>query len=127
MPQSDPFDLKSLRLSETVSKSLSTKQPPRHRPGEQFLKGPIPWQWLLEAARLRGKALHIALLLWKTAGCRKSRNVRFCLSQAKSMGMHLDTARRGLRQLAKAGLIEISHRPGQGFEVSLSEVEPEGM
>jgi hypothetical protein len=55
--------------------------PPRHRQGEKFLKGPLPWGWLERAFRLRGKALHVALLLWYKAGCRNKRTVPFSLSR----------------------------------------------
>jgi hypothetical protein len=41
---------------------------PRHRPGEKFLRGPIPWKWLIRAGRLPGKALQVGLLLWQAAG-----------------------------------------------------------
>ena len=89
MKYPDSFDLEALRLSgeevETLAKR-TTKRPPRHRPGEAFLKGPIPWRWLVAAARLPGKALQVSLLLWKEAGCRKSRVVTFCLARGAEMG-----------------------------------------
>jgi hypothetical protein len=129
MRQSDSFDLDSLRLSPKLRSSLSeaVSRPPRHRDGEPFLKGPVPMNWLARAGQLPGKALHVAVLLWKTAGCRRSRTVRFCLSQGEVMGMHPNTARRALRRLAKAGLIEISHRSGQGLVVTLLEIESKEM
>jgi hypothetical protein len=123
MSQNDRFDPNFLGLSDTILRSVSasTKRPPRHRHGEAFLKGPVPWLWIEKAAQLPGKALHVGILLWQSAGCRKSRSVHFCLARAVSLGMHLNSARRALRRLAKAGLIEIHHRPGQGLEVTLLE------
>jgi hypothetical protein len=98
------------------------KHPPRHRPGERFLKGPVPWTWLGRACRLPGKALHVGLLLWVEAGCRKSRTVPFCLTRAAELGLHPDTFKRGLRALAGAGLVTINDRPGRSAEVTLLDV-----
>jgi hypothetical protein len=124
MPISDPFDPQALRLTETDSiplrKSPSTKLP-RHRPGGAFLKGPIPWTWLEQAGRLPGKALHVAVLLWKEAGCRKSPTIRFCLAHAAGLRMSPDTARRGLRSLKAAGLVTVRHLAGRCCEVTLLE------
>jgi hypothetical protein len=56
----------------------ATRQPtkrtrlPRHRAGEEFLRGPIPLAWLLRACRLSPKALAVALALWFKAGMSKN-------------------------------------------------------
>jgi hypothetical protein len=120
--QPDPFDVQSLRLPQAGLAALQSRtpvRPPRHRRGEKFLKGPIPWVWLERAFGLRGKALQVALLLWFEAGCRKSRTVRLCLSGHLPTGLNRQSARRGLRALAGAGLVRIAHAPGQGLEVTL--------
>jgi len=101
-----------------------SRRPPRHRQGDQFLKGPIPWLWLEQAFRLPGKALHVALLLWKEAGCRRSRTVWLCLSGQMPAGLNEQSARRGVRQLAAAGLVTIRYRPGCGLEVTLNDASP---
>jgi hypothetical protein len=102
------------------------RKPPRHRRGEPFLKGPIPWQWLQRALTLPGKALHVALLLWKEAGCRGSRTVPFRLARTAELGIHPDTAKRGLRALAKAGLLSVQYHPGRALEITLLDMEPPG-
>ena len=71
-PMTDPFDPAVLTLPR-VATLPPPNRPPRHRSGEKFLKGPIPWAWLQRAFLLPGKALHVALLLWREAGCRRSR------------------------------------------------------
>src|SRR5262245_56577516 len=104
---SDPFDVEALRAPEVDVGALAKRpprRPPRHRQGEKFLKGPIPWTWLERALPLPGKALHVALLLWREAGCRRCRTVRFCLRGALPAGLSRQSARRGLRRLADAGL-----------------------
>lgn len=94
---------------------------PRHRPGEAFLKGPIPWDWLQAAMELPGRALHVALLLWKEAGCLYRRTVRFRLSGAVPFCGSVYSARRGVRALEAAGLVSISRLPGRSLEVTLLE------
>lgn len=123
----EPFNPDALRLGGMDVQALVNRpktKPPRHRPGGAFLKGPIPWPWLLWAGRLPGKALHVALILWQEAGCRKSRKVRFRLTQAKDLGMHPDTARRGLRALEAAKLVTIHRQPGQCLEVTILDSPP---
>ncbi len=128
MPPTDPFDPDALRgpaVDLDAIRKVLPKRPPRHRPGEAFLKGPIPWPWLNRALALPGKALHVAVLLWKEAGCRRSRTVRFRLAGTVEYGFHPDTAKRGLRVLAKAGLVSIRWHPGQALEVTLLETDQE--
>ena len=42
-------------------------------PQGRFLKGPVPWLWIVVAAALPGKALLIGLCLWRLAGAMKCR------------------------------------------------------
>jgi hypothetical protein len=122
MPTTDRIDPDTLRASNHDLAALgdhTSTRPPRHRKGELFLKGPIPWIWLLLASRLPGKALQIALLLWKEAGCKNKRTVRFRLKSAAQMGMSIPTARRGLHALAAARLVSIQRLPGQSPKVTL--------
>jgi hypothetical protein len=120
----DPFNVEALRGPQVDLDALRqrpSRKPPRHRQGEKFLKGPIPWIWLERTLPLPGKALHVALLLWKEAGCRRSRTVRLCLSSDLPGGLNRQSARRGLRQLAGAGLVTVRPRPGRGLEVTLND------
>jgi hypothetical protein len=124
MPLSDPFDLGVLRGPQMDLDALRrrpSRKPPRHQQGEAFLKGPIPWRWLSQAGRLPGKALHVALMLWKQAGCQKNRTVRFRLANAAELGIHRGAARRGLRALAEAGLVTICYSVGKALEVTINE------
>jgi hypothetical protein len=77
------------------------------------------------AARLPGKALHVALLLWREVGCTKSRVVKFRLANTAALGMHSDTGKRGLRALLRAGLVGIRYPSGRSLEVTLLEPPPE--
>jgi hypothetical protein len=59
----------------------------RHLPGEMFLKGPVPWDWLVVAGRLKGSALQVGITLWHLSGLARSRTVRFRLSRVEEMGV----------------------------------------
>jgi hypothetical protein len=59
---SDVWDFDQLRLSpETVGTLETRRQPPRHRPGDPFIKGPIPHPWIASACRLPGAGLPDAM------------------------------------------------------------------
>jgi hypothetical protein len=122
----DPFDVEGLRMPGADLAALArqpSRKPPRHRQGEKFLKGPIPWAWLERVFPLSGKALHVALLLWKEAGCRRNRTITLCLSGVLPEGLNRQSARRGLRQLAGAGLVTVRQLPGHGLEVTLNDAQ----
>lgn len=124
MKSDDPYDVDSLRGPEVdlgALRNRRSKKLPRHRQGEKFLPGPIPWAWVDSAGRLRGQALFLALWLWREAVCNKSTTIRFRLAGAPAaLGMHADTAKRNLRALAGAGLVTIQHRPGRALEVTIN-------
>ena len=61
----ETIDLERLGVKAEASLPKKEKLLPRHRQGEKFLKGPIPWDWLTKAAQLPGHALHVALVLWR--------------------------------------------------------------
>jgi hypothetical protein len=121
---SDPFlDLDRLRLNGAFKAAPERKarKPPRHRPGERFLKGPIPWPWLETAARLPGKTLALALWLWREAGWRRRRTFPVCLSRV-GLGVSVYAARRALRALEAAGLVSAVRHAGRCPEVTLLDV-----
>jgi hypothetical protein len=120
--RADPFDVEALRLPADEVAALprrTQRRPPRHRQGQRFLKGPIPWEWLERTFALKGKALHVALLLWQEAGCCNRRSVRLCLRGKLPVGLTRQSARRALRALAGAGLVTIGRLPGRGLEVTI--------
>jgi hypothetical protein len=128
MKDFDPADFRSPAAADLdVLPPRPSKKPPRHRQGEQFLKGPIPWPWLLRAMTLRGRALHVALLVWKESGIRRDRTVHLNISATAKIGIHPDTARRGLQALASAKLVAVTHHPGQALEVTLLETPAENI
>ncbi len=127
MTRGDPYEPDNLRWGGAVLQAEDaaqlSKSPPRHRPGQWFLRGPVPWPWLEAAARLPGKApLAVSLCLWREAGRRHRRTVKVC-STRLALGVSEDVARRALRLLACAKLVQIDRRTGRGLEVTLLDVE----
>jgi hypothetical protein len=123
----EPFDVGSLRLDGETFQSvqLPRQTPPRHRSGELFLKGPVPWLWLGAAARLPGKALALSLCLWREAGRRRRRTVRLCLTRV-GLGVNEQAARRALSSLQEAGLVSAQRRPGRGLQVTINDLPADG-
>jgi hypothetical protein len=109
----EPFHPESFRAGSgplPAAGARASKRPPRHRQGERFLRGPVPWPWLLAAGACTGKALHVALALWHEAGIARSRTIPFRPARAREFGMSRDTARRGLRELERAGRRNTDHQ-----------------
>ena len=116
------LDLDKFRLPPGVSAPPKPKRKPPNYCRSTFLRGPIPWPWLVRAMTLPGRALAVALVLWREAGIRKA--MTFPLSQARLREAAISTqaARRGLRALAMAGLLTIHRPPGRSLEVTILDV-----
>jgi hypothetical protein len=95
------------------------RQPPRHRPGEWFLKGPIPWNWLTIAAQLPGKALHLGIAIWFLSAVKRSRVIKLSPSILATLGVSRYAAYRALLTLEKAGLILVERHLGRKSVVTL--------
>ncbi len=109
--EADPFDPGNFQiLAGTIPPARPSFRPPRHKPGERFLKGPIPWAWVEAAAALPGPALIVGLRVWFEAGIRRSKTVPVNLSCGP---IPRRSAVRGLHALASAGLVSVERRPGK--------------
>ena len=87
--------------------------------GGRFLKGPIPWSWIVAAAALPGRALLVGLCVWRLVGATKSNTLSFGNSDLKPLGIDRATKSRALRELEQAGLIEVTHQRGRFPKVTL--------
>lgn len=112
----DPFDCGRLTPAPDQIPTGREHLPPRHGPGEKFLKGPIPWGWLAAASALPGKALAVGLAIWREAGCRNDRTVPLNLS---NLPFPRRTAQRGLQALRAARLVSVQFRDGRPTLVTL--------
>ena len=122
-----PFDIDNFKYDSgnlALPKSMANKST-RGRIKGLFLKGPIPWDWLVKAMRLSGKALHVALILWQEAGFHRVKTVKLRTSVVDKVGFSRRSARRALKQLESAGLIETERKPGQLTTVRIMDVKVE--
>lgn len=93
--------------------SSPTRAVPRHRAGQRFLRGPIPWNWLLVAARLPGHALHVGVFLWYRAGLESQSEVRLSVKKVLALGVSRSAAYRGLAALEGSGLVAVRRHRGR--------------
>ena len=122
------FDTQSLSISGTeghVPPATTSVRPPRHRPGKEFLKGPIPLSWLVVAASLRGKALATSLAIWFKAGATNNRSVKVTGTLAMKFAVGRKAKTRCLAALESAGLIIVARHPGRNPVATILDVEEE--
>jgi len=114
-------DATHLRLTSGLTSAPHRQRArlPRHRPGERFLKGPIPWQWLTRAAQQPGRALHVAIAIWHWAFIKGSGQIALSISRLKELGVSRYAAYRGLKALERAGLISVHRQKGRKSVVTI--------
>jgi hypothetical protein len=121
MTSSDAFDPARLALPMNGSPAMPspTRRLPR-RPGDhKFIRGPIPLAWLARAARLPGKTLAVALLIWFLAGLHKDWTVKWEPSKAELFGVSRHAAYRAHGALAEVGLIKIKKQRGKSPMITI--------
>ena len=113
-------DLDRYRLpAELVGELLSRRRPPRHRPGESFIKGPIPFDWVASASRLPGSGFRVAMAC-RFLCCRYRAPNRWGLeSIARGLCLSSKSTRRGLHAAELAGVLTVERRPGCKLAVSI--------
>src|SRR6516164_4281359 len=111
IPGVDDWDPDRLQLpAELIGDGGRRRNPPRHRPGDPFIKGPIAYAWMASACRLPGSGLRVAMSYRFHAGRFRFRyGRRWDLSDvAKGLRITPKSARRGLRAAELAGLVSVS-------------------
>jgi hypothetical protein len=86
--------------------------PPRYIAGAPFVRGPIPLDWLVVAARLGGKALHVGLYCWYLAGLNDSVEVKLSTGKLQTFGVSRQAVHRALAALERQRLLFVDRRPG---------------
>jgi hypothetical protein len=119
-PDSAIWDLDQLHLpAETVENRSGRRRPPRHRPGDPFIKGPVPYAWIASACRLPAAGLRVSMA-YRFLCCRFRSENRWGLDAiANGLRISADSARRGLHAAELAGLLSASREPGCKLAVSV--------
>ena len=79
----------------------------------KFLKGPIPWGWIIEASKLSGKALLVGMAVWRLKGIKGEKPFYLTNSEVEALGVHRNTKSRALKELEGAGLIAVERKKGR--------------
>ena len=105
---------KRLRLDKATGKWEEAPNKPL------FLKGPIPMSWLSVAAKLPGKAFHLAVAIQWLVGMSPAQKLKITAKALELLGISKDAYRDGLRRLEEAELISVERRVGQFPWVSIN-------
>lgn len=119
-----PLDPGRLQLPDPTWKvPTKPERLPRHRRGGEFLRGPIPLNWLCRASRLPGKTLAVALALWFKAGMSKDGNPKVKLTGKlrRRFGVGRKAASGALDRLETEGLVSVDRHTGRSPRVTLLE------
>jgi hypothetical protein len=120
-----PIDLEAHQLPpEMMNPGKPKGRPSRFLPGE-FLRGPVPWPWLVRAMALPGQALAVGLILWREAGMADNRTVSVNHARFEKCGISEKASRYALENLEHAGLIAVQRPPGRNLEVTILETTAE--
>jgi hypothetical protein len=100
---------------------LKRKRKPRFK---TFLKGPIPWHWIEQAATSGNRStVLVALVIWYQAGRQRTHTeIVLCAKQTENLLLGRKGFQRGLEDLAHLGLIRTQVSPGRCVRVEILSV-----
>lgn len=104
-----------------VPKAGKKARKTRRHAGE-FLRGPIPWPWIISAARTRGPALFVALAIRHFCDLTKQRTIRIALTDLGCGIVPRHAVSRAVRFLESRGLIEVDRQAGRLLAVTVLEI-----
>lgn len=118
-PNPDEIDIKKAALPWNAAQPKSSRIIP------PYLRGPIPWDWLRNAAKLGGGSLPTGLALWHLRTLNRSHSIGASLKQlCKITGLSEKVTREGLHRLENVGLIEVHRPPGRKPTITLGDHAP---
>ncbi len=94
-------------------------QIPRHKDGEQFLKGPVIWRWFAHSGRLPGKSHQLGTIIWKRAGMSGSAEITVPQYELDDMQISRNSYYRALLWLLDAELIRAVIRRGRSTVITI--------
>jgi hypothetical protein len=116
----DHFDIEKFRMPGVVTNTTPKKEGlPAPRVSGYFLTGPIPWEWWSTAARLPGKTLEVASVIWLIARLGKSRTLQLQRKFLDDMRVSRQATNRILKSFEKAELISCERLPGRRAKITI--------
>jgi hypothetical protein len=118
----DPFDPDGLRWTppkdykqKARGRLPALSKLPKPGKGEAYLTGPIPMSWIQEATQLSGRTWQVATALWFVGIRSRTKSATVTLTEKTRRRFHLNAqaVRRGLQQLADAGLVVVERQSGR--------------
>jgi len=122
----EDFDLGDFRIvdgspSAAPKTARFNRRQPRRGPVRPFIVA-TPLEWETKAARLPGKALHVARALRYLSGLAKTNDGIKMQSRVLSLfGLSHQSYNRCLKRMETAGLVRVQRSPGQTPVVSILE------
>lgn len=95
------------------------------RMNERFLKGPIPMRCIAQAAKLPGQSLSVYLATHHQSALTRCDKVTLPKGLLSQLGVSRDAKSRALKELARAGLIQIEPVKGKSTRVRLITERPQ--
>ncbi len=115
------FEVRGEKRIDKNTKPTSEFQPlPKHRPGERFIRGPIPLKWFKPASTCGERAEAVAVLLWYAAGYQRRNPVKLTPVILGELRVHPKTARRVLIRMADLGLVRCEFHRGRSPVVTIT-------
>ena len=115
------FDIENFRLPNNYIESCPKppKKPKRRRIAGNFVKGPIPTEWLQKASALPGKAFQMGVVIWYLYGLRKDTTVTLGNGLLEQFHISRKAKYRCLKALEGAGLIAVEYRKDRNPRVTI--------
>lgn len=108
--------------SEATNKRTA-EFPKTRRVNGEFVKGPLPLNWLSSACNLPGKSpLTVGLAILFEVGRRKSNQIVLTTAICERFGVNRKAKYRGLSALEAAGLIVVTRRPRKNPIITVLDV-----
>lgn len=101
----DKFKYKENKVVKHVAKQNRLK--------EKFLKGPIPLSQISLAAKLPGKSLHVAIIIWIFDSIHKGEQFKLQTSMLEALGVKRNSAYRAIKHLENSGAITVVRHRGR--------------
>jgi len=114
-----------LRLPEDQISCVEIKRGSRRaeNPYKKFIKGPIDLEWIMNACKLPGKTVNVALALWYLSGLKKTKEcLNLTCKEYDTFNISRTTVHYALKNLEKSNLIFVDRKPGRKNKINILEV-----
>ncbi len=119
----DPIEHSGERLTDETRARHERKAERRKR---EFLKGPIPLDWIIKANALAGQALAVGLAIWFIRGLKRKGAIRLNPATLLRFDLPRTTTYRALRALEAAKLVTVDRHRGRSPVITILDVDRGG-